>query len=234
MAIVIQARMSSERLPGKMLTPIAGLTLLERVVARLEPVARQKGIPLWVATSEEKSDLPIFSACDELGISCFRGPLENVALRFLQLSQQEGFEFFLRVCGDSPLIHETVVMKAIDLFKVSNPTVVTNVFPRTFPRGQSVEVFDVAQFGSVYPEMNDVEREHLGKRFYDHVESHLVENFTSGKQFDESASMTVDTREDLNIMVQLFSHYGENGVQAMTWEELAAAVTDTRASQVRA
>ena len=79
--IIIQARMTSSRLPGKVLKDILGKPMLQRQIERLTIGTK---MPIVVATSNEISDNPIVSLCSELGINCFRGSLNNVVLRFLE------------------------------------------------------------------------------------------------------------------------------------------------------
>ncbi|MEE8077583.1 MAG: glutamate-1-semialdehyde aminotransferase, partial [Pseudomonadales bacterium] len=99
---IIQARMSSVRLPGKVLMKAAGRTVLQYVIERLKQCAALDGIV--VATSTDDRDMPIVNHCEELGVAVCRGSLEDVAWRSLEVAERFGFGVFVRVCADSPLL----------------------------------------------------------------------------------------------------------------------------------
>ena len=99
---IIQARMSSKRLPGKVLEQIQGKSVLQYL---LERIGRCLGLQYTiVATSTDNSDDPIEEFCDDFGIECFRGSLENVAERFRDAAKKYKLDAFVRVCSDSPLL----------------------------------------------------------------------------------------------------------------------------------
>jgi spore coat polysaccharide biosynthesis protein SpsF len=197
-AAVVQARMSSSRLPGKVLRPIAGKPALEYLLERLE---RAQGLDLIVvATSTEPSDDPIADYCRRRGVELHRGPLENVAERFSEVTERFGLSAFARVTGDSPALDQRVVSRAVDLFRAETPDVVTNVFPSTFPSGQSVEVVSAEAFLETFPRMTDpYDLEHVTAYFYRHPEGFRIENFTADR--DESdLDMSLDTEADAELL----------------------------------
>ena len=124
--------MSSRRLPGKVLRPLAGQPtlqyLLERL-ARCEQVDR-----VIVATSTESSDDPVAAFCESAGTLVHRGPLEHVAARFGETVERFGLDAFVRVTADSPLLDQRLVDRGVALYRDGEFDVVTNVFPRArFP-----------------------------------------------------------------------------------------------------
>ncbi|MEM1400479.1 MAG: NTP transferase domain-containing protein, partial [Pseudomonadota bacterium] len=125
--VIIQARMTSSRLPGKVLTSVAGRPLLSYLVESMEH-CRNAG-PIVVASSVEPTDDPIADYCDENGIECFRGPLDDVMARFLLAVEALNANQFVRVCGDSPLLDHRLIDRAISLFWRHKPDLVTNLFP---------------------------------------------------------------------------------------------------------
>lgn len=138
-SIVIQARMSSNRLPGKVLMPLAGRPALLRMVERVRRVRGAKH--LVVATSGELSDDPVAALCREAGVACVRGPLDDVLGRVVA-AVPVGCEAVVRLTGDCPLVDPALVDRHIERFGAlgSGPGYVTNAVTRTFPDGLDVEV----------------------------------------------------------------------------------------------
>ncbi len=194
--IVVQARMTSSRLPGKVLLPLAGRPLLQWVLERAIRAAYAERV--IVATSSESSDDPIATWCHEMGASCIRGPLDDVARRFLVAAETHGLDAMVRLCADSPLIDPALIERGIELFQAKRPDLVTNVFPRrTFPAGLSVEVMATESLAAAAARMDSPEqREHVTTYFYDHPGRFRIESFASGRDFG-GLSLVVDTPGDL-------------------------------------
>ena len=202
-AVVAQARMSSERLPGKVLRPIAGKPALEYLLERLD---RVPGADLViVATSTDPSDDAIEEYCRRVGARFHRGPLENVAERYLQVVERFDVSAFARVTADSPVLDWRVVERAIELFRRGEFDVVTNVFPSTYPSGQSVEVISRDAFRSAFTKMREPgDLEHVTPFFYRNPELFRIENFSAGND-DAELDMSLDTPEDAAILEAMVS-----------------------------
>lgn len=200
---IVQARLSSKRLPGKVLKPVAGKTLLLYIIERLEHC---KGIEsIVVATSSEKSDNPVNLFCQDYNIPCVRGSLEDVAGRFFDAIQQYPWDAFVRINGDSPLIDQTLIDKGIDLFHRNNVDIVTNVFPRSYPPGQSVEIIRSDAFRQTYPLMNKQEYfEHVTPYFYQNSTRFTIFNFRSDVDYG-NLHLSVDTPEDFLLFSEIIS-----------------------------
>jgi len=192
---IIQARMNSDRYPGKVLFNVHGKPLLQYIMESLSMCNSLDQIV--VATSVERTDDPLAEFCGFAGISCFRGPLQDVAGRFFGALSKYKFDGFVRVSGDSPLIDYRLVDKAVNIFESYNFDVVTNILERTFPKGQSVEVIRTAIFRSVYPLMETTEQlEHVTRFFYSHQKSFAIYNFESGEKYGD-IQLSVDTEDDM-------------------------------------
>lgn len=189
-ATVVQARMSSQRLPGKVLAPLSGRPVLAWLLDRLD------GFDVVVATSDDPSDDPVAAFCAERGVECFRGPLADVAARFAAVVEHYGLDAFGRVSGDSPLLDPALLAQALELFAERGPDLATNVFPRSFPPGQSVEVVDATAFLAARPEFSAEDREHVTTFFYRHAERFRIENFSAALPY-AGPSHAIDTAEDL-------------------------------------
>ncbi len=208
--------MSSQRLPGKMMMDIGGRVLIGRVIDRVR--LSKKVSKIIVATSDHPSDDPIEQFCEVENIICYRGSLNNVAKRFMEIVLAENALSFVRINGDSPLIDPELIDCAISYFELGDNDLVTNVGVRTFPKGQSVEVILTNVFVSLYNELTTNEqREHVTKAFYERPENFRIMNFTSGGNFN-SINMCIDTSEDKrNIEVVLKNVGREIG----NWKDLS-------------
>lgn len=162
---LVQARLSSTRLPGKVLHPLAGRPLIDWLIERL---ARVDGLDtVAVATSEDPSDDMLAAHCDRIGATCVRGSLGDVASRMLAAADALRLDAFARVNADSPLLDPALVSAAVSRWRAGGCDVVTNVHPeRTCPAGQSVEVVGVAAYRRALPGLAADEREHVTQGLY--------------------------------------------------------------------
>ncbi len=200
--IAVQARMSSSRLPGKMLQHIHGKPMLAWVVNQLK--LTDLGDNVIVATSNEGSDDPISDYCIKYDIPIFRGPLNFVAQRFLELGKQANAFAIVRICGDSPLIDPTLVNRAISLFGTGEFDVVTNVFPRSFPKGQSVEVIRLSALKKHISHFDLDDQEHVTRYFYRNHAQFKILNFHSDSSADD-IQMSVDSEADMKKVSQVIN-----------------------------
>ncbi|MGL1862874.1 MAG: NTP transferase domain-containing protein [Pseudodesulfovibrio sp.] len=215
--ILVQARMSSSRFPGKVLHPICGKPLLQYL---LESLGRCNSIKtLAVATSVEESDDAIADYCAANNVPCFRGPLDDVVARFLGAAEDQQLEAFVRICGDSPLLDYRLVDLAVRLFEKSDADLVTNVLVRSFPKGQSVEVVRRAALKRAHADVMTAEqKEHVTKVFYDDPAAYTIQSFESGEEWGE-LQLSVDTVEEMgrfdNVVSRMTRPHWE-----YTWSEL--------------
>jgi spore coat polysaccharide biosynthesis protein SpsF len=198
--IVIQARMSSRRLPGKVLAHMRGRTLLQHLVEACRQLPR---LPLCVATSDETTDDPIAQHCAELSVSCHRGPLEDVAARMLGAATAHALHGIVRISADSPLMHPHLVSSVVDRF-VAEPAcdLATNVLRRTYPSGLSVEVLRTQALARAHPLMDAGEREHVTPYFYAHQDQFRIVSIERTQPLD-AGKFSVDTPDDLRHMTAL-------------------------------
>jgi len=215
---VVQARMSSKRLAGKVLCEAEGRPLLDYLIERLQKCTLLDG--LEVATSDQKSDDPIVRYCERNRIDYMRGALENVASRFLSAIQKSQLDAFVRINADSPLLDPKIVDIAVSIFRNGDYDLVTNVQKRTFPKGQSVEVVKAATFRESFPAMkNSDELEHPTKCFYRRTEQFKIFNFTSGPHDYSNVNLCVDTTEDFERFVGILRRMSKP-VSEYHWEEI--------------
>lgn len=185
--------MSSVRLPGKVLREICGRPLLAYLIERL---AGCREAPTIVATSTSGSDDAVAAFCAAAGVPCHRGPEEDVAARFVEAAEHFSLTAFGRVSGDSPLLDPALVDRAVTLFQRDEYDLVTNVRPRTFPPGQSVEVVRVDAFLAALPSLEAQQREHVTQHLYDPGLGLRIANFAADRDYGD-LRLAVDTEEDL-------------------------------------
>jgi len=192
---IVQARMSSRRLPGKSLASVAGKPLLGYLLERLRRSESLDG--LVVATSVEASDDPVAAFCEKCGVTCVRGPLDDVAGRFLKVLDIFPADAFVRICGDSPLLDTALVDRACAEFRAGGWDLVTNVLTRDHPDGQSVEVAAAETFRAAYARMNEPGHfEHVTLYFYQHPEEFRILDLPARADY-AGVNFVVDTPEDL-------------------------------------
>ena len=200
MHIIIQARISSVRLAGKVLYEIKGKKLLEYIFNRLSFITDSKII---VATSNTLDDDAIENICNENNVECYRGSLPNVSDRFLKAAKYFNADCFVRINGDSPLIDYNIINKAIDIFKENNYDLVTNTCPRSFPIGQSVEVVKTTTLKKIYKKMSTPDHfEHVTKYFYENLSDFKIKNFINNRDLS-NYRLVVDTRHDFDRMKKI-------------------------------
>jgi len=215
MLCIIQSRMSSGRLPDKMLMKIKGKPLLERVLERVR--SANLVTKVIVATSINKEDDQIANFCNKKKIKCFRGDLKNVAQRFLDAISNEKADSFVRISGDSPLIPSELINGAIKFFQNNDCDLVTNIHPRTFPKGFSVEVIKTEAFKKMNNEdLTKDQKEHVTKSFYENAKKFKIQNLNSSSDYSH-LNFSVDTKSDLEKIRSIFEKIDPNKV---SWEEL--------------
>ena len=160
MLAIIQARMGSERFPGKTLSPIHGRPMLWHVVDRVR--AAQRIDQLMVATSDQVPDDEIAKFCREENIVCFRGKLSDVLDRYYQAAKSCGADACVRVTADCPLIDPDVIDRVVSRFAQGDCDYVSNVLRYTYPDGLDTEVFSFPALERAWREARSPsDREHV-------------------------------------------------------------------------
>ena len=215
MIAIIQVRHSSKRLPGKALLQLGNSSVLGHCVKRISKSRLISDI--LIATSSEDSDHPIFQFCTTENYPVFRGSLIDVGERLVAAAKSANVQKFIRICGDSPFIDPHIIDRAISLSKISDFDLVTNVFPRSFPKGQSVEVIKTESLEKTLKEKRShSQKEHATKYFYDNILNFRICSFTSGKDMAHS-NLSIDTSEDFLTAKTLISAHQ---LEKLGWQEI--------------
>lgn len=199
----IEARMSSTRLPGKVLKPVAGRPLLAHMIARLERCPALDGIV--VATTTDPRDDAIERLTRELSIGCFRGSEQDVLGRVLGAARESGAEVIVETTGDCPLIDPDIVGRVIGCFREAPVDYCSNTLEQTYPRGMDVQVFPTHVLAEVDHLTDDpVDREHVSLFIYEHPERYRLRNVRALPVRGADLRLTVDTPEDLALVRAVF------------------------------
>lgn len=204
---VIQARMNSTRLRGKVLKKIGNLTCIEILLKRL---LKSKLIDkIIVATSTNSYDDILYDKLTKIGIDCFRGDENNVYKRFLDSVKNSKASVIVRITGDCPLIDPDLVDKIIKDFLNKNVDYVSNVDPPSFPDGMDIEVINRHCLENNYS--NDLNQYHL-----EHVTTHIRENKKIPKSNYENKEdysnirLTLDEEIDLEVINSIVKYFQPN------------------------
>lgn len=202
---IVQARMGSTRLPGKVLMDLAGETVLARVLRRLGRASRIDEVV--VATTDSASDDEIENECARLQVSCFRGSEHNVLERYLRAAEQFCSDLIVRVTADCPLIDPEVVDEVVGACIAKNVDLSCNDVPHTFPRGLDVEAFSMETLRRIQGMADQQhQREHVTPLVYERPDifrTYLVK----GHRDVSHLRWTVDTPEDLQLTRAIYAHF---------------------------
>jgi spore coat polysaccharide biosynthesis protein SpsF len=216
---ILQARLSSARLPGKVLLPFwKAENLISFLMRRLARARSVKQIVL--ATSNERSDDPLAEWCSTKRITCVRGPLEDVAGRFRIALERHPSTYFVRINGDSPWYDPELLDEAATYVANGDFDIITNVCPRSYPKGVSIEILKRETFLKCEAGFSSAaEREHVTPFFYAHPEMIKLKNIESGDVALATVNLSVDTREDYDLHVALARAAGERA-PALSWRDV--------------
>jgi spore coat polysaccharide biosynthesis protein SpsF len=199
---ILQARVSSSRLPGKVLLPILGEPMLFR---QIERIRRARNIDqLVVATSTDASDDVLAAACAARGIACFRGSLDDVLDRFYQAAVSFQPDTVVRLTGDCPLADPELIDRVIELHGQGGYDFVSNAIEPTFPDGLDAAVFRFELLEQAWREAKlPSEREHVTLFMRHHPERYKIASF-KGPQDRSHMRWTVDEATDFAFVSAIY------------------------------
>jgi spore coat polysaccharide biosynthesis protein SpsF len=224
---IIQARMSSTRLPGKVLLDLAGQPMLARVVERTQ---RARTIDrVIVATTVEREDEPIVELCHSRGWPVSRGSRDDVLDRYYQAAVHDSADPIVRITSDCPLIDPGVIDRVVERLSGTGSSqsasvaidYASNINPRrTYPRGLDVEAFSFAALSTAWREDGEpTGREHVTPFLYRHPERFRIALIESKRPEAASHRWSVDTPEDYELLRRISGQFGDDN---FTWEEVVA------------
>ena len=228
-ALGIQARTSSSRFPEKVLSPLCGTPMLLWTIK----YCRKINLPLFVLTSTDKSDDQLIGMLEKNYVSYYRGSLDNVVSRYLSFMEEHQVKKVVRISGDSPLINPDVIFQVIAQDQeLADADLTTNVFPRSFPKGQSVEVIPRKSLELLRNRsLSESDIEHVTPYFYANYKEFKINNLHNTKDLS-SINLSVDTKEDLLRVNKFMALKSLNySSPALSWEKFSKAIVESRIFQ---
>ncbi len=203
---ILQARMSSSRLPGKILLPGYNKPLLLHTIERLK---KSKLInDVVVATSRLKIDEIIFKICKKNKINVFRGHPTDLLDRYYRCATKYNANTIVRISSDCPLMDYKIVDKVINKFYFSKVDYVSNIHPPTFPDGFDVEVFSYEILKKVFFEANkNFQREHVTPYIWDNPKKFKINNYRNSSNYNyyKKFRLTLDYKEDYYVIWKIYN-----------------------------
>ena len=197
MLCVVQARCGSKRLKRKIFEKIKNVSIIERVINNLKK--SKKISKIIIATSKTKEDDEVELFCKRKKINFYRGNLNNVASRYLDVANKHKAKQILRVSCDSPFISPYLIDRGIKKFYANKIHLLTNVFPRTYPKGLSFEIFKTYILKKNIKKYTQKDKEHVTTFFYKNYKKFKILNISAKNKY-KNINLCVDTKEDLNFL----------------------------------
>lgn len=203
----IEARMTSSRLPGKVLLQASGIPLLQHLVNRLRAVPSIDGIVL--ATTTNNYDDPLEEFARQMNINCFRGSEDDVMNRVIGAASSVNADVIVEITGDCPIIDSEIVEQAIRIYKYNNADYVSNAVVRSYPDGMDVQVFSLDTLVKSAKMTNDpLDHEHVTLHIRNHPEifSHL--NLVAPPELHwPELGLTLDEQSDYDLLKYVIEHF---------------------------
>lgn len=199
-SIITQARMTSSRLPGKVMCEVAGKSMLLHHIERL----RKNGHSVIIATTMNPEDDVIDSFALTHSIPCYRGDEHDVLGRFYHANQMFPADIIVRVTSDCPLIDSELIQQGIEKYIELNDdrSYVSNCFPRTYARGFDFEIFSAAMLAEAQLKASSQhEREHVTPYMREHYANYM--HNISQERENGALRLTLDTPEDLRVLTHI-------------------------------
>ena len=202
MNCLIQARYSSKRLKGKVLKKINKHEILYHVISCLKKAKLVNDI--FVLTSKQDSEIKKFCKINKFRV--YQGSLNNTFLRFKNFLLDHNMNYFMRISGDSPLLDHKIIDKMISIHKKNkNYDLITNIFPRTFPKGQSVEILKSSTYLNINNKvLSKEEKEHLTLYYYNNQKKFKILKLKNNKNMSKY-NLSVDNLNDFELVRKIIT-----------------------------
>ncbi|WP_430790873.1 cytidylyltransferase domain-containing protein [Virgibacillus flavescens] len=202
---IIQARMGSTRLPGKILKKVLDKPLLEY---QIERVKRAKLVDeIVIATTTNESEQPIIDFCERHSISYYRGSEDDVLSRYYEAAKKINAEAIVRLTSDCPIIDPAVIDKIVMHYSNNYPSYdyISNTINRTYPRGYDTEIMSFEALEHAYQHATSKsEKEHVTPYIYQNASVFTVDQALHERD-DSNYRFTVDTHEDFRLIEKILT-----------------------------
>ncbi len=207
--VIIQARMGSTRLPGKMMMQIDSVPIIEYVVRAVKNAKRVHEV--WLATTSNTEDNVLAVWAEEKRVLTYRGSGTNVLDRYYQTAKLSHADVIVRITGDCPLADPAVIDEIVGEYLNGNFDYVCNTQPPTFPDGLDVEVFSFMVLEKAWKEAElSSEQEHVTPYLWKHPELFRIKNIVHDPDWS-SYRLTLDTAEDLHLIEKVIHECKKRG-----------------------
>lgn len=212
--MVVQARTGSSRLPGKVLLPLAGAPLLQRMLERVR--AARTPFDLLVATTTAPADDAVREVCQAIGVDCFRGHATDLLDRHYRAARWGDAEAVVKIPSDCPLIDPGVIDRVLRTF-LGDPDAhdyVSNLHPPSYPDGNDVEVLPFRVLEAAWREARrPFEREHTTPFVWDQPQRFRLGNveWEGGRNLARSHRFTVDYPQDYAFVSAVYQALWQPG-----------------------
>lgn len=201
---IIQARMGSARLPGKVMKDLYGKTVLAHDIERLKQAKKLDDIV--VATTVDKKDDKIAIEAFECGVKVFRGSEEDVLNRYYHAARENFADIIVRITSDCPFVDPLIIDEMIDFFKSGSFDIVSNagsdLSKRTYPRGLDVEIFTFASLEDAFKNAKKkYQKEHVTPYIYEHAKNCFY--YKNNEDYSHHR-WTLDTAEDWILVQKIY------------------------------
>ncbi|MBD1835590.1 glycosyltransferase family protein [Cyanobacteria bacterium FACHB-472] len=199
---ILQARVSSSRLPGKVLKPILGVPMLVRQIERLQRVKLMDC--LLVATSKDVTDDAIAYLCRASNVKCFRGNLDDVLDRFYQAAELYSPDHIIRLTGDCPLIDPSLIDEVVEFYLAGNFDYASNALEPTYPDGLDIEIFRLSCLEQAWKEASlPSQREHVTPFIHQQPERFKIGSYKNNIDLSH-LRWTVDEPFDCELVAKIY------------------------------
>ena len=205
----IEARMSSSRLPGKVLMPVLEQPMLQHLVRRLRAVPSIDAIILATTTNPADNVLEAFAG--KVGIDCFRGSEDDVMQRVIDAAGTAGADLVVEITGDCPIIDPEIVEQVIRMFKAHDVAYVSNTQMRSYPDGMDVQVFRLDTLKrSAALTSERLDREHVTMHIRSHPELFSQVHLVAPSEVHwPELGLTLDEQADYELLKRIIEHFKE-------------------------
>ena len=218
--LILYARMSSKRFPGKVLKKVYdNKNILQIVINNLKKIKAHNN--LIVATSNLNVDKKIIEFCKKNKIRYFLGDHKNVFLRTKMCIKKNNLKYFVRICGDRPFFDVFLMKKMIKLMVSDKYDIITNASPRTYPKGLTCEVAKSKIFEQVNSKkLSKKDKEHIFDYFYKSKEYNIYNFKSNFKKKFINENFCIDIKDDILKIKKIFFFMKKKKINAKNLEKL--------------
>tara|TARA_Y100000590_G_C15662522_1_gene993237 strand:+ start:590 stop:1327 length:738 start_codon:yes stop_codon:yes gene_type:complete len=228
---IIQARMGSERLPGKVLKVLGTHSLLGHVIKRVKRI--KKLDDLVIATTKLTEDKQIIKTALKYNVRYFRGSENNVLERFYQAAYDSSADVIIRITADCPLLDPSISEKVLFPILQKKYDYSCNTQPATFPDGMDTEAFTFETLKKVYySSTEDYQKEHVTPLIYENPKTFNIYNYKSEKDLSKYR-FVIDNEDDFHFLQSIYDILGNDFYEINHFELVKLIINNTKLNSIK-